>query len=81
MSALPTAAQLRALRLQLLAVAGDDRLRPAIVMAVGAIEDTLGLPRSFPRRRDRRAARRDPCADLTHGVEYLYVSDASSPAE
>ena len=42
----------------------DDRtrqllltLRAALLMALGAIEDTLGLPRTLPSRKDRRADR------------------------
>jgi hypothetical protein len=42
----------------------DDRtrqllltLRAALLMALGAIEDALGLPRTLPPRRERREAR------------------------
>jgi hypothetical protein len=42
----------------------DDRtrsllmaLRAALLMALGAVEDALGLPRTLPSRAERRAAR------------------------
>lgn len=42
----------------------DDRtrallltLRAALLMALGAIEDALGMPRTVPNRRERRAGR------------------------
>lgn len=42
----------------------DDRtrkllltLRAALIMALGAIEDVLGLPRTLPSRTERRAER------------------------
>jgi hypothetical protein len=42
----------------------DDRtrhmlltLRAALLMALGAIEDALGLPRTLPSRKERRAER------------------------
>lgn len=44
----------------------DDRthrlliaLRAALIMALGAIEDALGMPRSIATRRERRAERAD----------------------
>lgn len=43
----------------LLALRGarDPSLRAALIMALGAIEDVLGLPRTLPSRKDRRAER------------------------
>ena len=45
----------------------DDRtrqllltLRAALLMALGAVEDALCMPRTFPRRSERRSARRSP---------------------
>lgn len=45
----------------------DDRtrtllltLRAALLMALGAIEDVLGLPRSLPSRKERRIERQSP---------------------
>jgi hypothetical protein len=42
----------------------DDRtrqllltLRAALLMALGAVEDVLGMPRTLPPRKDRRAER------------------------
>ena len=32
-------------------------LRAALLMALGAIEDALGLPRTLPSRKERRAER------------------------
>lgn len=35
----------------------DPSLRAALLMALGAIEEALGLPRTFATRKDRRADR------------------------
>lgn len=34
-------------------------LRAALIMALGAIEDALSMPRSLPTRRERRTERSD----------------------
>lgn len=44
-----------ALLAALLTLGRDARFRPSFVMAVSAIEDALGLPRSCPSRAARRS--------------------------
>ena len=35
-------------------------IRAALIMALGALEDALGMPRTLPPRKDRRAGRAVP---------------------
>lgn len=51
-----------ALLAALLVVGRDPRFRPSFVMALGAIEDALGLPRSCPARAVRRS---DPTSEYS----------------
>lgn len=39
-------------------------LRAALIMALGAIEDALELPRSLPTRAERRAMRDPSCVNV-----------------